>query len=168
MKKLILTLVVLALMAPAYAIDFTATDNGDGTCTVTFDAGVEPNLPPVAMALEIDVTGSDPCHVITAVDTIDPFFDIYMDWAFEMESDPCTPGYSYGVGNPIAKLAQAGKATLPLHDFAISMGGLGGPAKPLDDPCLSGTAFVLHAGNLADPCVPVTGFIRLNALRGGV
>ena len=166
MKKLILTLVVLALTAPVHvqAITFTATD-ADGVCTVTFDAGLDPNVPPVAMGLTVTVDGSDPCDAITAVDGIDSFFDIYMDYAYD---DPCS--YTYGAGHPIADPCAAGSASLPSMKFCVSMGGLGGAAKPLASAPMSGTAFVLHADNaVADPCGPaVTGTISLNALRGGV
>ncbi|HIJ71189.1 MAG TPA: hypothetical protein HPP87_07475, partial [Planctomycetes bacterium] len=167
MKKLILTLVVLALTAPVsvQAITFTATDPCDGTCVVEFDAGLDPNVPPVAMGLTVTVDGSDPCDAITAVDGIDSFFDIYMDYAY---NDPCS--YTYGAGHPIADPCAAGVASLPSMKFCVSMGGLGGSAKPLASAPMSGTAFVLHADNaVADPCGPaVTGTISLNALRGGV
>ena len=165
MKKLMLILIVAAISAPLYAaggITFTATD-ADGVCTVSI-SGVDPCIPPVAMALNIEVDGADPCDAITAVSGIDSFFDIYMDYAYD---DPCT--YGYGDGNPIADPCAAGSATLPSHHFCISMGGLGGATDPDEkSPPTSGTVFVLEAGNQTDPCSPVTGTISLNALRGGV
>ncbi|MHC5060640.1 MAG: hypothetical protein ACYTFK_06110 [Planctomycetota bacterium] len=164
MKKLLLILAVLMAPVCAQAITFTATDDA-GVCTVTFDAGLEPNVPPVAMALTITVDGSDE---ITAVDGIPDFFDIYMDAAYDMENDPCTPGYTYGDGDAIAKVAEPGRDVLPSASFAISMGGLGGPTKPFaNSPSLSGTAFVLHADNAAVGTT-VTGTIVRNSLRGGV
>ena len=164
MKKLILTLVVLAMAAPLYAaggITFVATDAG-GECTVTFTA-TDPCIPPVAMGLDIAVDGDDPCDLITAVDGIDSFFDIYMDYAYD---DPCN--YTYGIGNPIADPCAAGSATLPSGKFCISMGGLGGDGSaPLAEAPTSGTAFVLHADNAPKGSV-VTGTIGINAIRGGV
>jgi len=167
MKKLLLILVVAAISAPLYAaggITFVATDNTDGTCTVTFTA-TDPCIPPVAMGLNVKVDGdSDPCHLITAVDGMNSFFEIYMDYAYD---DPCS--YTYGAGNPVADPCAAGSASLPSYNFCISMGGLGGETDPDEKPApTSGTAFVLTAGNLTDPCDPVTGTISLNALRGGV
>ncbi len=167
MKKLLLILVVAAISAPLYAaggITFVATDNTDGTCTVTFTA-TDPCIPPVAMGLNVKVNGdSDPCHLITAVDGMNSFFEIYMDYAYD---DPCS--YTYGAGNPVADPCAAGSASLPSYNFCISMGGLGGETDPDEKPApTSGTAFVLTAGNLTDPCDPVTGTISLNALRGGV
>jgi hypothetical protein len=165
-------LILLLAAAPLYAageVNFVATNNSDGTCTVTFDANDLVGINPVAMALEIHVTGTDPCHLITDVDGIDPFFDIYMDYAYDIESDPCSPGYCYGCGSdPTAKLSEPGVLELPHHDFVICMAGLGGPAKPLTGPNADGTAFILHADNSRDPCNPVVGTISINALRGGV
>ena len=166
MKKLLVMLVVAALAAPLYAegeVLFVATDNLDGTCTVTFDANDLEEVNPVAMAIEIDVDGTDAYDLITAVSGIDGFYDIYMDHAYE---DPCN--YEYGDGNPIADPAAAGTVELPLHEFCISMGGLGGAEEPLNEAPDNGIAFILEAGNADDPCIPVTGVIRVNALRGGV
>jgi hypothetical protein len=171
MKKLILTLIVLALAVPLVQaeVNFVATDNGDGTCTVTFDANDLLDVQVVAMGLDITVDGADPDDAITAVGGIDSFFDIFMDAAYDMESDPCTPGYTYGAGgDPIAKVAEAGKDTLPSLSFCISMGGLGGDVEPLVPAPDNGTAFVLHAGNAAPGAPSVTGTISINALRGGV
>ena len=167
MKKLILILVVVAMAAPLYAagrVTFVATDNVDGTCTITFDANDVIGIEPVALGLDVKVNGSDPCHVITAVSGMDAFFEIFMDYAY---NDPCN--YVYGAGDPVADPCAAGPASLPSHHFCVSMGGLGGETDPEAIPVPdNGTAFVLTAGNLTDPCVSVTGHIKINALRGGV
>jgi len=167
MKKLILILVVLAMAAPLYAagrVQFVATDNEDGTCTITFDANDVIGIVPVAMGLDVKVTGSDPCHAITAVSGMDSFFEIFMDYAYD---DPCS--YTYGAGNPVADPCAAGSLGLPSHHFCVSMGGLGGETDPDEKAAPdNGVAFVLTAGNLGDPCDTVTGHIKINALRGGV
>ena len=157
-----LILMVAAISAPLYAaggIDFVATNNEDGTCTVSFTA-TDPCIPPVAMGLNIDVDGDDPCDLITAVSGMDSFFQIFMDYAY---NDPCN--YVYGAGDPVADPCAAGPASLPSHHFCVSMGGLGGETDPEAIPVPdNGTAFVLTAGNLTDPCVSVTGHIKINAL----
>jgi hypothetical protein len=172
MKKLILILVIAAIAAPLYAagrVQFYATDNEDGTCTITFDANDVIGIEPVAMGLDVKVNGSDPCHAITAVSGMDSFFEIFMDYAYD---DPCS--YTYGAGNPVADPCAAGSASLPSHHFCISMGGLGGETDPDEKAAPdNGVAFVLTAGNLPnyDPCDPGTqasGHIKINALRGGV
>jgi hypothetical protein len=166
MKKLILMLVILAMAAPLYAagrVQFYATDNEDGTCTITFDANDVMGIEPVAMGLDVKVNGSDPSHAITAVSGMDSFFDIFMDYAYD---DPCS--YTYGAGHPVADPNAAGSASLPSHHFCVSMGGLGGAAEPLDPAPDNGVAFVLTAGNLTAPGSPVTGHIKISALRGGV
>jgi hypothetical protein len=166
MKKLILMLVILAMAAPLYAagrVQFYATDNEDGTCTITFDANDVMGIEPVAMGLDVKVNGSDPSHAITAVSGMDSFFDIFMDYAYD---DPCS--YTYGAGHPVADPNAAGSASLPSHHFCVSMGGLGGESGTLDPAPDNGVAFVLTAGNLTDPGSPVTGHIKISALRGGV
>ena len=173
MKKLMLMLMVLAMAAPLYAageVTFVATDNEDGTCTITFDANDIFDIQPVAMGIDVKVNGSDPCHLITAVSGIDSFFDIFMDAAYEIQSDPCDPcyPYDYGEGDAIADPCGPGTADLPSHNFTVSMGGLGGESGELDSAPDNGTAFVLTAGNTKDPCNPVTGHIKINARRGGV
>ena len=172
MKKLLLILVIVAMAAPLYAagrVQFYATDNGNGTCSITFDANDVIGVVPVAMGLDVKVNGSDPCHAITAVSGMDSFFEIFMDHAYD---DPCA--YTYGAGDPVADPCAAGKASLPSHHFCVSMGGLGGETDPCEKAAPdNGVAFVLTAGNLQvgpDPCNPdqVTGHIKINALRGGV
>lgn len=158
MKKLSCLLMVLAMAIPALGagnIVLTATDNSDGTCTISF---VATGAAPVGVGLDVDVLTGGP---ITAVGGIDSFFDIFLDAAYEMETT--TPGsYTYGAGAPIALQDAAGVDTLPSASFAISMGGLGGAAAPLNPAPMSGTLAVLTAGD------DTTGTIGLNVKRGGI
>ena len=171
MKKLMLMLMVLAMAAPLYAageVTFVATDNEDGTCTITFDANDIFDIQPVAMGVDVKVNGSDASHDITAVDGIDSFFDIFMDAAYSIQSDPCDPcyPYDYGEGTPIADPCGPGEIALPSKNFTVSMGGLGGESGELASAPDNGTAFILTAGDLLDDTL--TGHIKVNARRGGV
>ena len=166
MKKLLLILVVLGVAAPLYAghVDFTVTDNVQGSCTISYNVADPCDSPPVAIGLDIEVTGTDPnqdgpIHTVT-VDSA--FFEIFMDAAYDMESDPCTPPYTYGAGTPVANVAVRGQATLPSSHFSLSMGGLGGPEKPLMEAPMSGDLVTLFSDGGS------AGTLGINAIRGGV
>ena len=159
MKKGLVVLAVLVMAAPLYAgtITFTATDNGPmgppATCTITWTSDV------AIVALGLDIDADDPINI----DSIDSFFDIFMDLAYDEEQ---SGDYVYGEGsgtanNAAANQEAAGQLTMPAAAFAISAGGLGGASGPLTPPPFSGT-IVLSAG------VDTTGTIGANALRGGV
>lgn len=142
MKKLMAILLALAFAAPVFAadVDFAATDNQDGTCTVTYtvNAGIVS-----AMALNIDADVPLGCV------GIDPFFDVFMDAAY---MDP--ENYVLGAGTPIADQDAAGEIVLPLESFCISVGHLEGVAVADE--------FTICADQNA------MGTIDVNALRGGV
>ena len=150
MRKVFLVLLTLALAAPLYAgtITFTATDNQDGTCTISYSTT---DAVPVAMALNVDVDGG----LITDI-AVDSFFDIYIDAAYDLGGT-----YTYGASTPIAEQDVAGKANLPLAAFCISMVGLGGEAEPLEVAPSSGSIILVFSG---PNC---TGTISANTLRTG-
>ncbi|MCK4999831.1 MAG: hypothetical protein KAS23_09855 [Anaerohalosphaera sp.] len=142
MKKLLVMLVVMAIVAPVFAadVDFVATNNENGTCTVTYTASVGTIR---GMALNIDATAP-----LTAV-AVDSFFDVFMDAAY------MNPGaYTLGAGTPIADQNAAGEIVLPQSSFCISMGNLEG--------AVGVNEFVLSCD------VDCTGTININTLRGGV
>ena len=156
MRKALVILVALAFAAPLYAdVDFgPAVNNLDGTCTIPWSSN---DLPIVAMGLDVDVlVGPDEIGGVA----VDSFFDIFMDAAYDLEP---TPGYNYGDGTPIADQDAAGEIALPSANFCISMGGLGGAAAPLNDPCTSGTITLT-----ADGTKTASGTLDENSLRGGV
>jgi len=159
MKKLMLILVVLVMSAPLYAA---------GTITFSEDAGtisyVATGVAPVAMGLNVTVDGGE--DPVTSVSILQDFFEIYMDAAYSIESDPCDPcSYQYGDGTPIADPCAAGEIDLGSNGmfFCISMGGLGGETDPEEkEPLMSGDIIKLST------TVGTTGQITLNNIRGGV
>lgn len=176
MKKLLLIVVVLLMAAPFAQgeIAFTFTNNGNGSCTITYDVNdVYDGQRPVAMGLLVEVTSGTP---ITEADISDPggFFEIFMDAAYSIESDPCDPcGYQYGDGTPIADPCGPGEVSLPRMRFSISMGGLGGENDPdQKSPPTSGTITLWSEPQ--DPCQGgseggETEFtVGLDNLRGGI
>ncbi|MGE4286469.1 MAG: PASTA domain-containing protein [Phycisphaerae bacterium] len=144
MKKFFFAMLLVATVAMAGTVTFTAQDNGDGTATVSYtaDAAV------VGFALDVD---SDVDVTDVAIDS---FFDVFMDYA-NAEGD----AYVYGAGSPIAAQEAAGVAALPAASFCISAGGL--EDDETDVPALTGE-IVITTGAAAS----VT--LGENALRGGV
>lgn len=147
MKKLVCLIAVLALAAPVMAdIDFTVTDNGDCTFTISFTA--DPCLP-VGFGLIVD---ADPGQ-LNSYDSGDASFDIYIDYASD---DPCT--YTLGAGHPVAKVAEAGSLALPANTAALCMGILSESAPPASSTNL--------ATMTLDAAGPVT--VSADPLRGGI
>jgi hypothetical protein len=155
MKKLLLSLLVLACVAPAMAatITFGTPDTGTpGQVTIpwTADAGV------VGMGLTVTASAGQ-------VDsfTVDSFFDIFIDLAFENPS-----GYEYGDGAGAnnqngADQDAPGVVPLPSNRFSISVGGLGGETLPLATPPTSGAIVLKSAAG-------ATIAVCEDTLRGGV
>ena len=161
MKKILASLLVLALCAPLYAdgtVTFSAVDNGaDVDIIMTVDVA-DAGDGPVGIALDVDTTSG----TLTDAVMVDSFFDILIDVAYDMEL--ASPGsYTYGAGtSPIAIWDAPGQDTIASDPFCISAGGLGGETgTPADPP---GGAIVLckisgDAGSTAT--------ITANAIRGG-
>ena len=118
MKKILVSLLVLALCAPAMAATISINDNGDGTATVTIASGVgEANI--VGLGLDVDVTAGD----VTAVEVLTANFNIYPDAAHTQELGT---GYVYGTGTPVAAKLTAGQIGLPQSSFALCFANLNG------------------------------------------
>ena len=156
MKKILVSLLVLALCTPAMAATVTINDNGDGTGTIVVDAG-EPNAI-VGLALNINATGGN----ITAVSidgTANPTFNIYPDAAHDLEEAE-EGSYTYGAGTPIADQEAAGEVAVS-NNFAISVGSLNGEETPGAD---GASTVTINIEVDADTNICV----EENALRGGI
>lgn len=167
MKKVLALLVVLALVAPAIAqeVVLSSVDNGDGTATIKMN--VVSGGPIVGFALNVETTAG------TLVDpvTVDSFFDIFIDLAYDEETTG--DGYTYAEGtNPVCKttntpgaytVAQANTDGVP---FAVCAGGLGGldPENLASGPAAGDTIDLMVL--TAD--VEATAEITLNVPRGGI
>jgi len=120
MKKILASLLVLALVAPAFAIDFTATDMGNGQLRVNYTLTAGEVLR--GMALKVAVTSGN--AVVAATDDVvipAASFNTFIDYAF---SNPT--GYAVGAGHPLANPAAAGVLDLstPKAEFVVSLGYL--------------------------------------------
>jgi hypothetical protein len=166
MKKVLLGLLILAVAAPAFAAVNVTTASAPGQVTITLEAGVGEDI--VGIGLLVDATAG----VVDSY-TVDSFFDIFMDFAYDMET--ATPGsYTYGAGNDegdgvgvnMTKGANPGDhgitVTLPSDaPFSISVGGLGGPALPLNPaPQVANIVLKAAAGAVVD--------LDIDTLRGGI
>lgn len=147
MKKILVTLLVLALCAPAMA--FTVDIATSGVVTLTTEAG-EANI--VGVSLDLSVDGG---ATIDGLST-DPPFDIYPDAGYDLGGS-----YTYGAGSPAAIIAGPGQATLPLAAVAISFGNLNGASTPGAD----GAASVSFT---VTPSAGTNLTITENAARGGI
>ncbi|MHC5180343.1 MAG: hypothetical protein ACYSOW_00465 [Planctomycetota bacterium] len=137
MKKILASLLVLALCAPAMAATITLEDIGGGQATITVATeGEEANI--VGLGLDVVVTGG----VVTEVDVpalAAQNFNIFPDYAYVLETDEDPNGYEYGEGHPVAAMEEAGKLELPQSSFALSLGNLNG----IDTPGADGAAEVV-------------------------
>jgi len=153
MKKILVSLLVLAMCVPAMAATVSVNDNGDGTGTIVVDAG-EGNLI-VGLALNVDTTGGN----ITALSISPATFNIYPDAAHDMEV--ATPdSYGYGDGTPIANQDAVGEASLS-SSFAVSAGMLNGA-----DIAGADGAQVVTIDISVDADTNIC--VEENALRGGI
>ena len=175
MKKLLLILMVLGVAAPLFAagrVQFSVVDNGEGSCTIVWDANSTFAVAPVAMGLTVKVTSGNPIKSVAIEDPCD-FMEIYMDAAYSMETDPCCltpPCYNYGDGTPIADPCGPGEIALPSSHFVISMGGLGGEFAKTKPAPMSGS-ITLYADTQEAPAGVggvVIGTIKVDPRRGGV
>ena len=119
MRKVLLSLLVMALVVPAYAaVNFSAVDNGDGTVSVVIDtADVVRGL-----ALKVTCTEGATLADLTPV-AVNAAFNTFIDYAFTTEAG--APGtYEIGAGHPFALAAEAGVAEVGATEFSISMGVL--------------------------------------------
>ena len=119
MRKVLLSLLVMALVVPAYAaVNFSAVDNGDGTVSVVIDtADVVRGL-----ALKVTCTEGATLADLTPV-AVNAAFNTFIDFAFTTEAG--APGtYEIGDGHPFALAAEAGVAEVGATEFSISMGVL--------------------------------------------
>ncbi|MHC4834781.1 MAG: hypothetical protein ACYTCN_02350, partial [Planctomycetota bacterium] len=155
MKKILASLLVLALCAPAMAATITLEDIGGGQATITVATeGEEANI--VGLGLDVVVTGGE--VTVVSVDTAN--FNIFPDYAYFLETDTDPNGYEYGEGHPVAAMEEAGVLELPQSSFALSLGNLNG----IDTPGADGAAEVVITvdwdGDLLEVCE--------NATRGGI
>ena len=157
MKKILASLLVLALCAPAMAatisiVEGTGADAGKAIVTID-STGDTVNM--VGLGLDVDTTAD-----VTAVEIVTPDFNIYPDAAY---SEELGDGYVYGEGTPVAAKLVAGEialATSP-QSFALSFGNLNG----IDVAGATGADTVVVKLTLA-----ATGDVTVceNATRGGI
>jgi len=158
MKKILASLLVLAMCAPLYAgeVTLSSVDNADGTATIMMEVI---SGEPVGIALDVLAdTGT-----IDDAFMVDSFFDIFIDLAYDEELGG--DGYTYGEGtNAIAKVGEPGQDTVATNPFCISAGGLGGEEAPLTPgPQPLDTVALIQL----DSAGGATGTITANAIRGG-
>ena len=153
MKKILVSLMVLALCVPAMAATVVIDDGtpGDGIGTITVTREGTENI--VGLALEIAQTAGGNIAGVT-VDTAT--FDIFPDAAYDLGV-----AYTYGAGTPIANPLAAGEVGIS-NSIAISVGALNGAATA--GATGSASVVITVTVDTADTTIEV----QENALRGGI
>jgi hypothetical protein len=192
MKKIVCSLVILALAAPVLAahdpcnfIEITLADGGQGVLEIYAKVGADSSDTPVGIALTCLLSDPaktlDPCGVLA----YDPCFPVFMDYAHDAVGgagfDPCSwnpsdPCYAfeppYGpMGTPIADPCGPGLPDPCVAEFALCMGRL--------DPCEADLAVPKGVVKLlakvqlyknvyvVDGCDAVNVTVTENSQRGG-
>ena len=123
MRKVLLSLLVLALAAPSFAaVNIAAEDATGGVLKLSYECTAGEVIR--GLALQLDVTSGDG---VVAADTdaavLAAGFNTFIDFAFTTEAG--APGtYAIGEGHPFANAAAAGVATFPATLYSVSMGAL--------------------------------------------
>jgi hypothetical protein len=158
MKKVLAALMILALVAPAFAVTFSGADLGGGKLQISYNVPAGEVLRGVA--LKLSNTNGATIADTAAVSNINSFFDVFIDYAFSVPGGfTVTPR----VGHPVANPAAAGELTLfPASVFSLSMG-------VLDETGAQGG--VTGAGVLCDVQFTLAGnatiTVEADTLRGG-
>jgi hypothetical protein len=118
MKRILTSLLVLAMCAPAMAATVAFVNNGNGTGTFTITATEFM----VGLGLDVDATGGN----VTAV-AVPAAFNIYPDAAYTLELGA---GYTYGAGTPVCAKLVPGQIALPQSSFALCFANLNGATTP--------------------------------------
>jgi hypothetical protein len=156
MRKVLLSLLVLALAAPTFAaVNISGVDNQDGTVTLAIDT----TSGEVVRGVALKVAAADGAKLVQTAATVNPVFNTFIDSAFELGG-----AYNIGDGHPFANAAAAGTAdVVNALEFSISMGVLdqagnqAGYTSPVGGEAL--ITFKTGAGTLT---------ITLDTLRGGI
>ncbi|MBN2514201.1 MAG: hypothetical protein JXB18_14780 [Sedimentisphaerales bacterium] len=124
MRKVLLSLLVLALAAPSFAaVNITAEDATDGVLKLSYECTAGEVIR--GLALQLDVTNDGDGVVATSADgtVLEVGFNTFIDSAYTIESG--APGtYVIGAGHAFANSAAAGEASFPATLYSISMGAL--------------------------------------------
>jgi hypothetical protein len=121
MKKSLIALLVLALVAPTMAATIVDVAGGEGQITVTITVSDDDVVRGVAIAVEQADGDLGDMKLVAGSDVAAPAFNTYIDWAVSNAS-----GYEVGDGHPAAKIGAAGAIDddLPAAAFAVSAGYL--------------------------------------------
>lgn len=154
MKKLLVSLLVLACVAPALAdVAITATDEGDGQLKIS----ILPSGGAVVRGVALKLSNTDGAVIDAVADVVATQFNTFIDYAY---SNPV--GYDVGEGDPIADPDGPGVATLPAGTFSLSAGYLdqGGDQGGVEVESFFDVFFDITVDSTID--------IELDTLRGGV
>lgn len=164
MRKVLLSLLVLALAAPSFAaVNITAEDATGGVLKLSYACTAGEVIR--GLALKLDVTNDGDGVVATSADgaVLQPRFNTFIDFAFTIEAG--APGtYVIGAGHPFANAAAAGEATFPATLYSVSMGALDEFEKVQGGVTGSGELMTIKYTGTKDTLVAISA----DTLRGGI
>ena len=156
MRKVLLSLLVLAVAAPALAaVNITAVNNTNGTVTLAIDT----TAAEVVRGLALKVTATNGAKLVSLTPVnVNAAFNTYIDSAFQMGG-----AYTIGAGHPFANVAAAGPAVVDATQFSVSMGVLdqSGARAGYTSPVGGASLITINTG-AGRICV------GLDTLRGGI
>lgn len=155
MRKVLLSLLVLALAAPAMAdVAVTAADLGGGVLEVTVTPSAGASVRGVALVLE--ATAGDAAVVAeTDVETVG--LNTFIDYAFSVGT-----GFNVGDGHPFAMWNAAGVATFPTSKYSLCAGFLDEAGNQAGQ--MGVMTFKVTYGLTADSTIAISS----DTLRGGI
>lgn len=156
MKKMLITLLVLAMVAPVLAdVAVTATDEGSGHLKIK----IAPTAGAVVRGVALKLTNANGAIIDATTDVTATEFNTFIDYAFS------NAGYVIGTGHAIANPAAAGVATLPAGDFSLCAGYLDQDADTtLGEGLIVDSFFDVFYTLSGDATIN----IALDTLRGGI
>lgn len=157
MKKMLITLLVLAMVAPALAeVAVTATDEGSGHLKIK----VSPTNGAVVRGVALKLTNANGAVIDSLpADVTATNFNTFIDYAFS------NAGYVIGTGHAAANSAAAGVATVPTGNFSLCAGYLDQDADAtLGEGLIVDSFFDVFFTLSGDATIN----IALDTLRGGI
>jgi hypothetical protein len=155
MKRLMAILVLVVAVPAMAAVNFTATDAGNGKLQIAYTT-TDGDLPR-GVALRISLTNGAVVDTTAAL-VVNPAFNAFIDYAY---SNPLN--YAVGAGHPLAKATEAGALAANASDFSVSMGVLDQTGNQGAGPA---TAANLITIQLKGPSANTTATITGDTLRG--
>lgn len=162
MKKILASLLVLAMCAPAMALTFSTSDQGDGVLRISYDLDQAASEGLRGLALTLSVTAGNGA-VADNTKCAAGLFNTFIDFAADVDNTYTAvgQGHPFALITPDVTNGEYELETFPATSFALSMGFLDTTA---------GQAAIVDDGFIDvefDGTINTTVAVALDTLRGG-